>query len=121
MVLPGRIELTTSPLPRGCSTTELRQHREWAYDAEADANQPRCRKAAGTTPRPRGFSVPPTSAPRERRAAMARCDQCGNDYDKAFKVTLGDRTMTFDSFECAIQAMAPRCAYLRLRRHRPWG
>jgi hypothetical protein len=25
-VLPVRIELTTSPLPRGCSTTELRQH-----------------------------------------------------------------------------------------------
>jgi hypothetical protein len=25
LVLPGRIELTTSPLPRGCSTTELRQ------------------------------------------------------------------------------------------------
>ena len=25
MVLPGRIELTTSPLPRGCSTTELQQ------------------------------------------------------------------------------------------------
>src|SRR3954447_25543770 len=25
VVLPGRIELTTSPLPRGCSTTELRQ------------------------------------------------------------------------------------------------
>jgi len=27
MVLPRRIELRTSPLPRGCSTTELRQHR----------------------------------------------------------------------------------------------
>ena len=26
MVLPRRIELRTSPLPRGCSTTELRQH-----------------------------------------------------------------------------------------------
>ena len=26
MVLPRRIELPTSPLPRGCSTTELRQH-----------------------------------------------------------------------------------------------
>ena len=26
MVLPHRIELWTSPLPRGCSTTELRQH-----------------------------------------------------------------------------------------------
>jgi hypothetical protein len=25
MVLPDRIELSTSPLPRGCSTTELRQ------------------------------------------------------------------------------------------------
>src|SRR5262249_30561443 len=30
MVLPGRIELTTSPLPRECSTTELRQHRAGA-------------------------------------------------------------------------------------------
>jgi hypothetical protein len=27
LVLPGRIELTTSPLPRGCSTTELRQQK----------------------------------------------------------------------------------------------
>ena len=25
MMLPDRIELSTSPLPRGCSTTELRQ------------------------------------------------------------------------------------------------
>src|SRR6186713_1294019 len=28
MVLPHRIELWTSPLPRGCSTTELRQRRK---------------------------------------------------------------------------------------------
>jgi hypothetical protein len=27
MVLPERIELSTSPLPRECSTTELRQRR----------------------------------------------------------------------------------------------
>lgn len=40
---------------------------------------------------------------------MAKCDTCGNDYDKAFQITMGDRTMTFDSFECAIQAMAPAC------------
>ncbi len=26
MVLPARIELAASPLPRECSTTELRQH-----------------------------------------------------------------------------------------------
>jgi hypothetical protein len=30
MVLPVRIELTTSPLPRGCSTTELRQRRTFS-------------------------------------------------------------------------------------------
>ena len=33
MVLPHRIELWTSPLPRECSTTELRQHRRgWIAD-----------------------------------------------------------------------------------------
>jgi hypothetical protein len=37
---------------------------------------------------------------------MAVCDVCGNDYDKAFQVTQSDKTMTFDSFECAIHAMA---------------
>jgi Rieske Fe-S protein len=42
---------------------------------------------------------------------MARCDVRGNDYDKAFSVTLGGRTQTFDSFECAIHALAPACAH----------
>ena len=42
---------------------------------------------------------------------MARCDVCGNDYDKAFTITRGDRSGTFDSFECAIHAMAPSCAH----------
>lgn len=42
---------------------------------------------------------------------MARCDVRGNDYDKAFQVTMGDRTRTFDSFECAIHACAPACAH----------
>ena len=40
---------------------------------------------------------------------MALCDHCGNDYDKAFTVTLGGRTQTFDSFECAIHMLAPKC------------
>jgi hypothetical protein len=35
---------------------------------------------------------------------------CGNDYDKAFTVTASGRVYTFDSFECAVQALAPRCA-----------
>ncbi len=46
---------------------------------------------------------------------MAICDTCGNDYDKAFQVTMGGRTMTFDSFECAISAMAPRCTHCDCR------
>ena len=38
------------------------------------------------------------------------CSQCGNAYDRAFTVTLHDGTEGyFDSFECAIAKMAPRC------------
>jgi hypothetical protein len=40
---------------------------------------------------------------------MARCEQCGNDYDKSFEVKIGGRTMIFDSFECAIHMLAPVC------------
>jgi Rieske Fe-S protein len=46
---------------------------------------------------------------------MAVCDTCGNDYDKAFQVTRAGKTMTFDSFECAITAMAPLCAHCGCR------
>jgi hypothetical protein len=42
---------------------------------------------------------------------MAKCDVCGNDYDKAFTVTLGGQAYTFDSFECAIHALAPTCEH----------
>ena len=41
---------------------------------------------------------------------MATCDTCGNDYDKAFTVTLhSGETLTFDSIECAAQRIAPTC------------
>jgi hypothetical protein len=46
---------------------------------------------------------------------MAKCDMCGNDYDKAFTVRQGDRQHTFDSFECAIHMMAPTCAHCDCR------
>jgi hypothetical protein len=46
---------------------------------------------------------------------MAKCEVCGNDYDKALKVSLGGKTMTFDSFECAIHALAPHCAHCDCR------
>lgn len=40
---------------------------------------------------------------------MAHCEVCGNDYDKAFQVVMSGRTYVFDSFECAIHALAPSC------------
>ena len=42
---------------------------------------------------------------------MAQCEVCGNEYDKAFSITLAGDTHTFDSFECAIHALAPECAH----------
>jgi hypothetical protein len=46
---------------------------------------------------------------------MARCDVCGNDYQKAFQVEMAGRTYTFDSFECAIHKLAPTCAHCDCR------
>ena len=47
---------------------------------------------------------------------MARCEVCGNDYDKTLSVTVaGGAAHTFDSFECAIQALAPSCAHCGCR------
>jgi hypothetical protein len=43
---------------------------------------------------------------------MAACETCGNDYWLAFEVKTisGDRHV-FDSFECAIQRLAPICEH----------
>jgi hypothetical protein len=46
---------------------------------------------------------------------MATCEVCGNEYDKAFEVTKGGETHTFDSFECAIHALAPTCDHCNCR------
>ena len=45
----------------------------------------------------------------------ARCEVCGNEYDKSFQVTMRGASHTFDSFECAIQALAPTCAHCKCR------
>ncbi len=38
---------------------------------------------------------------------MARCEVCGNDYDKAFSVTMpGGDSHTFDSFEREVEREA---------------
>jgi hypothetical protein len=40
-----------------------------------------------------------------------RCGVCGNEYAGAFKVVMAGKRHVFDSFECAIQALAPACAH----------
>jgi hypothetical protein len=42
--------------------------------------------------------------------ALGTCEVCGNSYDKVFDVVMAGAAHTFDSFECAIHALAPRCS-----------
>src|SRR5262245_3630458 len=59
VVLPVRIELTTSPLPRGCSTTELRQRRAGGGNRETCVGR---KSAAILATRARGAQAPPVRA-----------------------------------------------------------
>lgn len=47
--------------------------------------------------------------------ATPSCEVCGNHYDKAFQVVLQGVSHTFDSFECAISALAPKCSHCGCR------
>jgi hypothetical protein len=40
---------------------------------------------------------------------MAKCELCGNDYQRSFEVIVSGNRHVFDSFECAIQKLAPAC------------
>jgi len=42
---------------------------------------------------------------------MGQCELCGNEYDKSMEISVAGATHVFDSFECAIQAIAPRCEH----------
>lgn len=46
---------------------------------------------------------------------MAVCETCGNEYERSFDVHMMGETHTFDSFECAIQKLAPTCAHCGCR------
>ena len=46
---------------------------------------------------------------------MPQCEVCGNVYDKAFEVVMGSKSHVFDSFECAIHALAPACSHCGCR------
>ena len=52
------------------------------------------------------------AAPRQSGAGQGdTCEHCGNRYDKAFTVVMHGQPHVFDSFECAIHKLAPRCAH----------
>jgi len=36
---------------------------------------------------------------------------CGNDYARSFEITVDGKRHTFDSFECAIHMVAPKCSH----------
>jgi hypothetical protein len=60
-------------------------------------------------------TVTASAATDQRGGSMATCEVCGNDYDKALQITRGGEQHTFDSFECAIHALAPTCDHCGCR------
>ena len=46
---------------------------------------------------------------------MAQCEVCGNEYDKTLEISRGGEAHVFDSFECAIHALAPTCDHCGIR------
>ena len=46
---------------------------------------------------------------------MATCEVCGNDYQLSFEVIKAGERHVFDSFECAIQKLAPLCDHCGCR------
>lgn len=47
---------------------------------------------------------------------MTACHTCGNDFQDSFRITTAEgRDFDFDSFECAIQQLAPQCTHCGCR------
>lgn len=46
---------------------------------------------------------------------MKPCETCGNVYEDSFEIEMGASRYTFDSFECAIQRLAPVCSACNCR------
>lgn len=40
----------------------------------------------------------------------ARCEVCGKNEDRCFDVHLGGERHVFDSFECVIRGLMPKCS-----------
>jgi hypothetical protein len=95
----------------GIFLPKCRIRREWRAKALPSGDA----KAAGTGAAGAGYDLKPPKTIAGCEVAMARCETCGNDYDKAFQVSMNGTTHTFDSFECAIHALAPTCENCGIR------
>jgi len=59
-----------------------------------------------------------TSASNQRQSDQhggTPCECCGNEYDKPLEIVRNGISHYFDSFECAIQVLAPKCAHCECR------
>lgn len=72
-------------------------------------------RATKTWPMDSSDFVEPEAQPETSQRQKMVCEVCGNEYDKAFTITRGTESHVFDSFECAIHAMAPKCAHCDCR------
>lgn len=46
---------------------------------------------------------------------MGTCATCGNNYDESFTIIKNQTEYEFDSFECAIEKLAPSCEHCNCR------
>jgi hypothetical protein len=46
---------------------------------------------------------------------IQKCETCGNEYDKPLEIVVNGISHYFDSFECAIHALAPKCSHCECR------
>lgn len=46
-------------------------------------------------------------------AVPQACEVCGNEYDHLMEIRQDGKVRRFDSFECAIAGMAPRCTHCK--------
>jgi hypothetical protein len=61
--------------------------------------------------------APPAGRYREpdKEDAMATCKVCGNEYARTMTIEKDGSSHVFDSFECAIHALAPTCEHCDCR------
>jgi hypothetical protein len=46
---------------------------------------------------------------------MPRCELCGNESNRTYEIVMNEESHIFDSFECAIHALAPACVHCGCR------